>query len=965
MRSSGYILSIGINKKTPTLSAPKNDGAYTILCLGASTTAPTWGKDHSWPRQLEQILNETYSPGVFTVINKGTDGATSDAIEANLPAYLDKYKPQAVVAMMGFSDSQWNGIVPTKYSLAGKTQKFLRSLMTYKLLLYFYHELFPHAPTGEQNRISKTHQEKIVELVQKRQIPLFLMQYPGLDLKALRDFFDNHSGIFFIDNKESFEAALSHGKYDDYFRDSFAGHWGHCTFKGDRLIAQNVARALMGSVLKNGAQIYDQAASKTKIKDNVTGTAKTTSDDLEFLHKMLGVKLNAPREALVYAERAVLLAAPNPSAAVRAAAYLDLAHVHEKLGDAAREEEALKRALEADPYYLAALHMMVELKKNNPLQAAVYARRAVAALKDTFPPARVVAFLDLARIHLTLKDNARAEENIESVLKTDPDNLDALHMMIDLNQNKPQAASLYSDRAVLAIQRKPSWARVPAYLDLAQIHLRLKNNARAEEALSRALAEDSANLAVLRKMIALKQDRPHEGLPYADRLVQAVENSSPQVRVEAYLNRAQILLRLKNNARAEADLKQALDAEPDNLRALSLLIDLKQDNPRESLDYAERKARAVRNSPDRDRAAAYLDLARTHLQLKDYPLAEENVKRALKADPNNLNALFLIVSLKQDHPREALIYAERAVLAAQNSPDQNRSAAYLNLAQIHLRLKDNARAENDLKLALAADPGSLNALHLMVDLKQNNPEEALVYAKQAAVLSVHNPSPRVRATAYLDLARTHLRLKNIAQAEEEAKSALETDPHNLEALRISVQLKDGRPQEQLALLRRPLPSDSSARIQWLTFRAFIRFTLKDSANAKNDIQEAIKISPSLVCLEKTQLVETSLMEPTYFDLCLNHYPRNPTLFLDRGVALYLRGNKRDAIADFRKAIALKPHYLEASISLATILAEEGNIKEALQISTEGISRSKGREREEVYRQLLSFKTSLLAKQREK
>ena len=54
---------------------------------------------------------------------------------------------------------------------------------------------------------------------------------------------DTGSGTIVVGNKDNFERALSDGKYEDFFRDRFRGTWGHCTARGNALIAENLAGA--------------------------------------------------------------------------------------------------------------------------------------------------------------------------------------------------------------------------------------------------------------------------------------------------------------------------------------------------------------------------------------------------------------------------------------------------------------------------------------------------------------------------------------------------------------------------------------------------------------------------------------------------------------------------------------------------------------------------------------------------
>ena len=45
-----------------------------------------------------------------------------------------------------------------------------------------------------------------------------------------------------------FKAALEKGNYDEYFLDHFGGDFGHCTKKGDQLLAENVANVILKDI---------------------------------------------------------------------------------------------------------------------------------------------------------------------------------------------------------------------------------------------------------------------------------------------------------------------------------------------------------------------------------------------------------------------------------------------------------------------------------------------------------------------------------------------------------------------------------------------------------------------------------------------------------------------------------------------------------------------------------------------
>ncbi len=101
---------------------------------------------------------------------------------------------------------------------------------------------------GHINAITQKNYLKLNDMLERRHIKPIYMQYPlrSIDtLKAMLRSVDNFNQIIFIDNKAIFEKALSKGTYDEYFTDRFAGDFGHCTSKGNRLIAEHVAEIIL------------------------------------------------------------------------------------------------------------------------------------------------------------------------------------------------------------------------------------------------------------------------------------------------------------------------------------------------------------------------------------------------------------------------------------------------------------------------------------------------------------------------------------------------------------------------------------------------------------------------------------------------------------------------------------------------------------------------------------------------
>lgn len=99
LRSGGSILVVLHEYKNFKTLERKN--SYRILCLGESTTY--FGGEYSYPSQLERILNEKDLGMEFSVINKGGIINTSVIVD-ELEKYIEKYKPDMIITMMGIND---------------------------------------------------------------------------------------------------------------------------------------------------------------------------------------------------------------------------------------------------------------------------------------------------------------------------------------------------------------------------------------------------------------------------------------------------------------------------------------------------------------------------------------------------------------------------------------------------------------------------------------------------------------------------------------------------------------------------------------------------------------------------------------------------------------------------------------------------------------------------------------------
>jgi len=88
------------------------------------------------------------------------------------------------------------------------------------------------------------------QILDKRKIKLVCVQYPMRNIGPLKKIFkeETEGSIVFVDNERIFKDAIIKEGYKEYFRDMFGGDFGHCTDKGNILLAENIANVILKEV---------------------------------------------------------------------------------------------------------------------------------------------------------------------------------------------------------------------------------------------------------------------------------------------------------------------------------------------------------------------------------------------------------------------------------------------------------------------------------------------------------------------------------------------------------------------------------------------------------------------------------------------------------------------------------------------------------------------------------------------
>ena len=103
---------------------------------------------------------------------------------------------------------------------------------------------------GYFNQATARNYQKLRGILKARGIRLICAQYPMRKVELLKMMLPDREGVIFVDNGKIFQEAARRDGYGKYFCDNFGGDFGHGTQEGNRLLARNVADAILKEVFQ-------------------------------------------------------------------------------------------------------------------------------------------------------------------------------------------------------------------------------------------------------------------------------------------------------------------------------------------------------------------------------------------------------------------------------------------------------------------------------------------------------------------------------------------------------------------------------------------------------------------------------------------------------------------------------------------------------------------------------------------
>ncbi len=663
-----------------------------------------------------------------------------------------------------------------------------------------------------------------------------------------------------------------------------------------------------------------------------------------------------------------------------------------------RGETELEKALAADPDDLDALRELVALRRREKRlpEAKESAERFTLAVDAAPEWQRASAYRSIAEAWSDLGETEKAKQCILAAwLMSTHD----LAVISDLARWKIPAP--YQQAA-------PSDIRI----ELARAKSDVGDQAGALAEIDAALSGDvAANILDNAAQIEYEMGQSRRALEHIERLLRDFKPAAARDRSAILRRKAQAQRQLKDYRGAETSVAAALNAAPEDAEALreAVTVERLSGRPRDALPFIERLVKSSEHAPPSERAAALAQKAQLQLELKDYASARSTVREALALSPDSRDALREAARIERSSrdeaearadaeeraseradPRKALSLLDRLLKSLDGAAPRRLAELYRRRARLQHELKDldGARASAASALALvpddsealrqaaqierdagrpsaalefvgrllAVEPGDARALAdaIQIALAAGRPESALTYAGRL-VESLSRAPAAERADAWRRKASVQRQLKDEAGARTSLAQALSLTPELFAARRdlATLELFAGRPGAALAALSRE--PDPGSRAAWRVLRGAAKSLAKDEAGARAEFQAAIKTDAAAACGDDRP--SPDLLGPSYFDACLERFPKLAHLYVDRGVARYRAGERDAAISDFGRALELQQDYPEAALSLAYALAAQKRTGEAIAVADKALSRASSGA-EDVYAQLESLRRSL-------
>jgi len=389
------------------------------------------------------------------------------------------------------------------------------------------------------------------------------------------------------------------------------------------------------------------------------------------------------------------------------------------LNDTASARGLYEQILAEDPGQLKANDALARIYErtsdwNNLVK--VLERRAEAQRGDE----RYKALNRIAEIYeSSLNDDGEAQRRYTAVLAAEPSNLEALRGLDRLFSKLGRFQDLLEnlgrqvEAAATPRQKVQLWERIAGIYDEEFL-----DHEKAAEALERVLAIDAANENAMTGLIRHYRtlDRWENVASLYERQLKLV-TETPR-RLALLLQRGKVLAdQIGSPERAMQAYDAVLEIDPQHAGALEALAHLRESTGDANAALAALEALASKATSPEAKAEQFIRAAKLLESRGDRDGAIERYKRALDANPKDATSAAALreAYAARGDVNAAIQLLEREISHTEGDLAKARLAGQM-AALYRSRLKDDKRAEEAAKRAVALDPTNLEALTVLGDI---------------------------------------------------------------------------------------------------------------------------------------------------------------------------------------------------------------------------------------------------------
>ncbi len=600
----------------------------------------------------------------------------------------------------------------------------------------------------------------------------------------------------------------------------------------------------------------------------------------------------------------ILKLAPNHLPSILLAGAVEL-----NLGANRQAEQHLRKYLETLPNNLYARKLLAQalLKNNQPAEATAV---LAPALKDGNQDAQLLALT--GQSYLQTRDFAKASAYLEQASALAPG---AASIRTSLGLSKLGQGDW--DKAIGELERAATLdpKNTEAGFALVQAELRRGQFDKALAAVQ-ALEKTQPDNATVHNMkggvYLSKQDTKNARASFEKSL------ALNPVYFPAAANLARIDIAEKNPAAAKKRFETLLAKDKKNIEAMNALatLELQANRPEAATSWLEKAQAENPETP-----APAVTLGAHYLRNKQVDKALALARKMLAVHPTNAELLDLMGQAqiaKADHGGALESYS-KLVNVVPKSP-----MAQMRLATVHLLMKNEAAATEDLKRAVALDPKFIPArvAQAHMAMRAKKPEDALVVARQ---LQKDDPKSTVGFELEGDIMLAQQKTAPAIAAFEKAYALSKSSSH---LLRISdILKKSGKESDAQARLVKYHAANPNDQV--------VGLLIADSYLAKRQFKQAI---PSLEATIKANPANAAALNnlawayqqekdaralPTA-EQAFKLAGQNPAVMDTLGWILVEKGDTARGLELLRKAVAAAPEAPDLRYHLASALAKSGD-----------------------------------------